>query len=610
MHTHLFLTCQNAQGTGLTVHWDAWDVPHTHISLPALVNAQLLDIRREHAAWAYDLGKTCLAGKQIAEHFTIHETLSMWWCSLLYERHPKMTPCLYTLFRLRALEKLMEQENITACETDIQDQDLLEVLASFCAKSGIGFTGPSKHLRAHKKDSLKKRLYTALPGPLRALLRLGHWLLTVKRLFPRAKLAQQADCASVVTYFPNIDLEQAKSGRFVSHYWENFHKLLAQNKVPVRWLFIRFPSPQLDLKACLRLTKTFADTGCDGVSFHYLEEFLSGTDILKALWRYVRLATTSLRFEKSVLAHAHFSASHMNFAKLIHADYVESFRGWRCLERCLMAQAFAHYVEEAGPMRWTIFPLENCPWERMLSYEIARRNYGPVYGVQHLTIRPTDLRYFDDPRIFADTSVPSPTLLCPNGKSAEEQWQESGVPSQRLKLVEALRYGYLEEARHMELPQSPQKTLMVLTSFFADETEAHLKLFAEAYAAGLFAGLNCLIKPHPYLDPKPFLPAEIVAQIHIGTEPLKHYWQKNILVWASNSTTAALEAAILGLPVACMRPSHDFDLSPIQNIPHLVRTASLEDVRTMLRDTVPLTIPKDYLLLDPNLPRLASLLFP
>lgn len=37
-------------------HWNLRDVPGDHISLPALCDARLTEIRREHAAWACRTG--------------------------------------------------------------------------------------------------------------------------------------------------------------------------------------------------------------------------------------------------------------------------------------------------------------------------------------------------------------------------------------------------------------------------------------------------------------------------------------------------------------------------------------------------------------------------
>ena len=72
-------------------HWNLRDVPGEHISVPALCDARLTEIRREHAAWACRTGLRPVEGALLHEHFQAGEKLSMWWCSLLYERHPKMT---------------------------------------------------------------------------------------------------------------------------------------------------------------------------------------------------------------------------------------------------------------------------------------------------------------------------------------------------------------------------------------------------------------------------------------------------------------------------------------------------------------------------------------
>ena len=59
-----------------------------------------------------------------------------------------------------------------------------------------------------------------------------------------------------------------------------------------------------------------------------------------------------------------------------------------------------------------------------------------------------------------------------------------------------------------------------------------------------------------------------------------------------------------------MQPSGDFDLCPLQNVPGLVRTGSLEDVRRALAHGAPATprLQADFLRLDPGLPRWRSLL--
>ena len=128
-----------ASGQGQAVaHWSAWEVPEGRISLPARLHADLVAIRAEHAAWAYDLGRLRVGRKELQEKLKAGESLSMWWCSLLYERHPRMTPNLYTIYKLRALERLMDEEAFTALRLCGGDATLRHTLADFCALAGRG----------------------------------------------------------------------------------------------------------------------------------------------------------------------------------------------------------------------------------------------------------------------------------------------------------------------------------------------------------------------------------------------------------------------------------------------------------------------------------------
>lgn len=427
--------------------------------------------------------------------------------------------------------------------------------------------------------------------------------------------------ATIVTYFPNIDMRAAGLGRFRSRYWESLHDALNAEALRedgpqghfVRWLLIRFPAPQLTFGQCLRLRDRFRKERKDGASFHYLEEFLRHKDLWAALWRHLRLSLSSLRLQGNVRPAFCFAGSRLNFWNYLGPYWEESFRGWRGLERCLQYQAFKSHAQCAGPQRWTLFPLENCPWERMLTQAAHDARSGPVYGAQHSAIRPTDFRYFDDPRTFdtPDCALFQPDLIRGNGQSACRQWLENGMPPERLGQVEALRYLYLSPASATTKPAPLTRRLLAVTSFFSDETEAHLALLARALHAGLLDGYELVVKPHPYLPVRERLRALLgrrAKEVRLAEGAIAEELLPGTLVWASNSTTAALEAALKGLPVMVMLPRDDFDLCPLQDVPHLPRTGTLEDVRLALASAAPLELPPDYLDLDPALPRWKHLL--
>ncbi|WP_299395833.1 TIGR04326 family surface carbohydrate biosynthesis protein [uncultured Desulfovibrio sp.] len=618
---------QHYPADGIILHWESWDTPAGHVSIPAILQEHLLRIRTEHAAWACELASEQVGGQSVESWLQCGEALSQWWCSLLYERHPKMTPHLYPVYKLRALELWLQHQDKNIRELHLVGGDALlrGTLEQFCRLSGRTFSceGPC----ARESVSLLRRLYDACPPLLRSLLRFGHWWWTVRRRLPYVGDAPLADISGVpygkgttgviATYFPNIDTKYAEQGRFHSRYWENLHDALSEDGAPgVRWLFIRFPSPQGDLDQCLRWRDAFRASGKDGLSFDYVEEFLAGHDLLAAWKRHRRIARRARRLEEALRGSFRFPDSDIIFWDYMAADWQESFAGWRGLERCLQQRGIANYVRRIGPQRWYTFPLENCPWERMLTHaaHTLRDKNGPVLGAQHSTIRPTDFRYFDDPRTFRKetTRAFQPDRILANGRSALSQWQAAGVPGERLGEIEALRYLYLRRTPPAG-QTGPRPRLLAVTSFFADETHAHADLLARSLREGLLDRFDIVVKPHPYLPVEDYLRkllGDAAQRIAFVDGPIADQLVPGAVVWASNSTTVALEAALRGLPLMVMQPCGDFDLCPLQDIPGLARTGSLEDVRRALADGVPapLELDPDFLRLDPGLPRWRALL--
>lgn len=628
-------------GNDIIARWEGPAGRAGEISISEKLREWLPDIRSEHMRWAYEMGQLPCSGANLAQVLQCGDELSMWWTSLLYERHPKLSPELYPLYKLRCVERLLDETAASSLALHGGTAALRASLQDLCAAKHIAFVHEDKKQPERNDISLARVIYGWLPAPLRAVARFAHWLWTIKRHLPLLpgnapgweERPGARPAASISTYFPNIDIVAAGNGNFRSRYWESLHDALngeAKRENPdgphfVRWLFIRFPSPQLSFAQCRQLRDLFQAKGRDGLSFNYLEEFLSARDILAALRRWLALCRRSLAIEGDVARASHFPGSVFNFWPLIRGQWRESMRGWRCLERCLQNVAYENYSARAGQQRWHLFPLENCPWERMLT-AAARRRHTPVYGAQHSIIRPTDFRYFDDPREFSDPACSffQPDVICGNGHSAVSQWLANGLPQERLLQVEALRYLYLDTGsrqtgRPDNLPPEPgepleypaPRKLLVLTSFFRDETQAHLDLLRQALDAGLLADWQITIKPHPYLSVADWMEALLPEQrrgIRITDGPITMALHPGIEVWASNSTTAALEAALKGLPIMVMLPHGDFDLCPIQDIPGLLRTGSLKDVAHGLKAMRPLEIPRDYLDLNRRLTAWAHLL--
>ena len=134
----------------------------------------------------------------------------------------------------------------------------------------------------------------------------GWWLWMVRRHLkgPVTLSPTSQPTGTIATYFPNIDAKLAGEGIFRSRYWESLHDALAEEAgagqpPAVRWLFVHFPSPQGSLAQCRQWIDGFQRARKSGVSFNYLEEFLSAGDMLQGWLRYARLALASLVAERA-----------------------------------------------------------------------------------------------------------------------------------------------------------------------------------------------------------------------------------------------------------------------------------------------------------------------
>jgi surface carbohydrate biosynthesis protein (TIGR04326 family) len=85
--------------------------------------------------------------------------------------------------------------------------------------------------------------------------------------------------------------------------------------------------------------------------------------------------------------------------------------------------------------------------------------------------------------------------------------------------------------------------------------------------------------------------------------PIGNFLTPGTVVWASNSTTVALEAAFRKLPVLVQAAEDDVDLCPLQGLPGVVNVRTVSDVAAALAAPKAPGLPPDYLALDPELPR-------
>ena len=703
--------------------WGCRAVPQGWLSLPALVDENNDSLRAAVAAWAFDCGistvrlhgrSTRLAtwlegGAENAQPAPV----SAWWTSLLYERHPAMTDFLHDLCCLRVLEQQLEAQAIQHLIVGTVPPYIRKIVQQFCRDTGRTCTllpaaqvtaqtaeqttiptqaATTAHTTAkpqhcftaqgwhtliapfsalHKLKACALGAVRRLPAPVLALLRLCHWLVYVRRHFPLAPpLCPQGTATSrpvlLVSYFPAYEACAAARGQFRSPYWRALHDELDQSPRPQQHLFIRANAPHEPLARAAARCRLWNSQAQRGAGFHYLEEFLPPKAIFTACRRFCRIAVRAVLLKKHLAARCFLPHSRLNFWSLARKSYAESFMGWRGLERCLQTEACMRYAAWLGQPALALFPLENCPWERMLTHALrcatgkqptaahqASNDAQPaatnsntelcIIGVQHSTLRPTDWRYFDDPRFFTHPATQAlvPDNIVINGEHAGQQLIKAGTTATMLFHAEALRFQKHDAARSCPEAFSPIKQpqhtictakpstqnkpaaaqscapaappagslIVLLTSFFPQESRSHLALLGQTWQQGALAHCRFVLKCHPWLDARPLLhslcPSALHSRIEYSTLPLPQLFamaqqsaqtqQGSVLVWCSNSTSAAVDTVLSGLPLLVHLPPSGFNLCPLAALPHVPYASTVHDVAAALRQPRRLSLPHDWL---------------
>ncbi|MDP3183361.1 MAG: hypothetical protein Q8M54_11170, partial [Desulfobaccales bacterium] len=245
---------------------------------------------------------------------------------------------------------------------------------------------------------------------------------------------------------------------------------------------------------------------------------------------------------------------------------------------------------------------------------------GKLIGFQHAGLAFLDLRFFEDPRSYrlATYPPPLPDLLAVNGAGPLNLLDEVGYPQDRRVTVEAVRYQFwgpyldrgVKESPASRAPEADHRTLLVVTGYLASETSAQLRLLAQVAQKGGLAGYDrVLVKPHPDCPVNGIL-KEVAPDLKVSVvqESLSDLWAQATVVYTANSTSASVEAALMGLPVLVHLVENSFNFSPLWGHSEVVHVATVADLLQGLAYPKTAAVRNDYFCLEKGLPRWQALL--
>jgi len=573
-------------------------------------------LRRKYLAWIHELGACRINGARLIDHLALEEGLSYWWMTLLVEQSPWKSPAIVDAIRVLALEEIVLDRRPAAVTLVSGNRRLHVVVRGLCRGLGITYQWKRASDRPRRRMNAGQ-VYRALPYAVRALIGLARQL-WIQRPFTRLGPPPWFEGERGVffcTYFDNVDSTAADQGRFLSYYWDGLPDLMHRAGWWTNWLQIFVPDSVVpDSDAASRWVRGFNGTRHEQGTHGFIESYLGWRGVLRVLLRWLRLNVLSWRL-RTVRRGCPPQGSHLSLWPIMRQDWLNSMRGPVAIRNLAWIEMFDAALRDRPHQKQGVYLQENQAWERALIHAWRKHGHGTLMGVAHSTVRFWDLRYFADPRTARSSephALPRPDVTILNGDAARHSYSAVDRPDDVTIACEALRYGYLDGARaeRQGAPHRARTPRIVALGDMLEASTQRLLRMLQAAAPLMPVETVFAIKSHPNhavnAGDYPGLNLEVV------TEPLEKALQDGDVACAGNTTSAAVDAYLAGVPVVVVLDDTTLNFSPLRDWPDVRFVSAFEELaealQTAQRGPAPAPDAHAFFCLDPGLPRWSRLL--
>ena len=609
---------------GAVLCWRSYLQRDQFISIPRYLEDNAERLRARYLAFIYDLGESRIGGKRVVEHLEMGDGFSFWWMTNLAEKSPFKSPRIYDCLRLLALEEILLDGNPSDLTLHSSDQDLVQAIKQLCQNLHIHFVLHSAR-RSKQKWSFQ-RLYHSLPHPIQGLISLRHVVLRwALRKLRKPQWFSGENAVFLCSYFIHLDPASCAEGRFYSWQWGPLTKHLYESGRLTNWIQHFLFSPVVpSVKTGLGWLRLFnLDPKKQG--YHaFLETYLSWSVLVKALKNWFRLNAVSWRLRR-IKSAFYANRSAVWLWPMLRNEWLSSIKGTIAISNCLWVELFDAALKNMPHQKIGFYLWENQGWENALLRAWRLHGHGDIIGVPHATVVFWNLQNFDDARNLISNQNGAkllPNRLTVNGPSAWETFAKASYPAEQLVEVEALRYLNLSQKVsktgldslrrsfiNSQISELPRINVLILGDMIPSAMHNLLTLLEDTTKL-LPSGYNFTFKPHPgyavCLTDYPDLHANETS------DALDKILGQYDMVLAANSTSAAVDAYLAGLPVIIALDGETFNLSPLRGHSGVQFVSTPDELAdALLRSQKPSRDGSDqteFFFLDPELPRWKRLL--
>lgn len=551
------------------VTWKSNNINDNHISIPAYLELNAEKFKKDYLTFIYNLAQDKIEKKSIIEHLKIDKNLSFWWLNHLSEKSPFKSPHIYDCLKLLVLNEIVIEKSPDSIVLYSDDKTLCNSIKEITRIHGIIF----KHIYINKKN--KRSIIFKLEQPTiyicKALISNLKYLITrwPLRKIEKSNWISVENSIFFCSYFIHLNKILCEKGTFHSHHWEKLPDLLRKKGYKLNWVhhFLyskTVPNAKTGLSWINKINIKNKD-----VSYHaFLDSYLTFPIVINAYRRWFKFIIQTkniFHLEKK----APTLKSNQFLWNYLKDDWMKSLIGPISLRNFLWLEIFDTIFKEVPHQKIGFYLYENQDWESALLYSWHKYGHGKIFAVQHAIVPFWHLYYYEDTKLLNSTANllrPTPYKIAVNGKHSYDAFLNQGYKLDKLIKVEALRYLYLNENINLRPNEKKDFCKKIKVLIIGDLNPVSLDRFLSIIEQSiplLSDNFEFTIKAHPGLAINfanyPNL------KIHETVEPLVNLLNYFQIAISSNSTSAALEAYLVGLKTIVYKGTNELDLSPLRD---------------------------------------------
>ena len=428
-----------------------------------LVEAETEVLAERLGDWSARLGQKKVEGRTVREWLLSPDGgVSGYWFGAASERNPLKTDLFLRLAQAHALHRQLIMSRYKVCFVALADRYLRKTVLQMGVRHQTLVKGLRSRSVGHSSQSRLKRWCDQ--GGFGGQMVLGvatwvrflYWRFLVGRVvLQNSPIDPDRDQLLFVTYFPYLDREAARSGRFHNLYAGPLQDLFQQIGLSVVWLLVFVTIDGKSFREAVSLKRRLAR---QGEMLYFVEEFLSYRSMFRALGAWIRQVWRGRWLERRLSGESLSEGlSDPACLPILRQLWWKSVGGSDGVKGLLYYEAFKSAFASFPMSRQCLYYCEMQGWEMALNAAARQVNPGlRTVGYQHTAISRHFFPFFHSSSEVVNerrgaTDLPIPDVLACNGNVDREMLAEVGYP--HLTVVEAVRQVQLRSL--FEMASSP-----------------------------------------------------------------------------------------------------------------------------------------------------------